>query len=676
MTQSAAFMGGIRLSDDTLTKKDRLKIDDRDVRWWDGDSADRYLRVMNVVRRLMTWQQYRRAADIHWARMYSDTDYQSLTRQGYTPARFTPGRLTFNVTKNAIDTLCAKISKNQPLPMFLTSGGDFSSKRRARQLTKFAEAAFDASRVFETTPSVILDSCVYGTGFVQVYLSGKEIVVERVYPWEVIVDEGEGMYGEPRSIYKMRWMDKLELASMFPDDDTVAIIAHCPTSPIDQRQAVGRDVVSDQIAVVECWRLPSKKGGKDGRHSIVCLGGTLLDEAYDRDVFPLIPLRRQRPLVGYWGIGVAQEISGIQYEINVMAAKVQRSHHLMGGSIWLLPESAGIPTSVIDNGIGTVVRFKGQMAPQSVTTQPLHPQTYTHLMNLIPKAFEMSGISQLSATSQKPQGLNSGKAIQEYNNIETERFIIFGRAYEDFCIEIARHMIHWVRKLAAKDKDWALKIKKKTHLEIVKWNDVEVDEDDYIIQVFPTAMLARTPSARMQQVQDLAAAKWITPEQAKMLLDFPDLESVIGPESASYRATERAIESILVSGKYVPPVSAMNLQQTRQMAQLAWVEAWTDELSEDRLDMLQRYIDQCTELMTRGMQPDGTTPGQEGMSPQGPGAEMMVGPDGMPIDPNAPMPMGPDGMPMPMPPDMPQGMPPEGMPPGPSPLEQGMPPQM
>lgn len=655
-------MGAIRLGPDKKLIRDGRKDNDVDLRWQLGPEEERYNRVIEVVRRIADWQEYRRVSNLHWARMYSETDYPALTRQSYTPYRFTPGRLTFNVTKNTIDTLVAKIAKNQPLPMFLTTGGDYSAKRQAKQLTKFCEAQFDASRVFEVTPAVLLDACVFGTGFVHVFRSGTDVCVERCYPWELIVDDGEAMYGQPQSLYRERWVDRMVALTMFPEKEE--IILNCSSEPIYYARTGIRDYVSDQICLIECWRLPSKKGGKDGRHSIICSNGTLSDEVYERDVFPIIALRRQQPLVGYWGIGIAQEIQGIQYEINVMAAKIQRSHHLMGGSIWLVPETAGIPSSIIDNGIGTVVRFKGQMPPQAIQTNPVHPQSYQHLMNLIPKAFEMSGVSQLSAQSTKPAGLNSGKAIQEYNDIETERFIVFGRAYEDFCVEIGRHMVHWAREIGASNKDWALRVKKKTHLEVLRWRDVEVEEDEYVIQVFPTAMLARTPSARMQQVQDLAAAKWITPEQAKMLLDFPDLESVVGPESASYRATEKAIESILVFKKYIPPVAAMNLQQSRQMAQLAWVDAFADDGDDDALDMLQRFIDQCTHLMTMGQQPDGTIPGQQ--QPPGP-----MGPEGM-LPPEMMGEMGPDGMPMG--PDMmpPEGMPPEGMPPPP----EGMPPEM
>jgi hypothetical protein len=40
------------------------------------------------------------------------------------------------------------------------------------------------------------------------------------------------------------------------------------------------------------------------------------------------------------------------------------------------------------------------------------------------------------------------------------------------------------------------------------------------------------------QQEKTSGGEVITPEQAKMLLDFPDLESVVGPV-ASRRATER-----------------------------------------------------------------------------------------------------------------------------------------
>jgi hypothetical protein len=45
--------------------------------------------------------------------------------------------------------------------------------------------------------------------------------------------------------------------------------------------------------------------------------------------------------------------------------------------------------------------------------QAMHPEVYNHLDRLYQRAYEISGISELSATGKKPAGLESGAALQD-----------------------------------------------------------------------------------------------------------------------------------------------------------------------------------------------------------------------------------------------------------------------
>jgi hypothetical protein len=44
----------------------------------------------------------------------------------------------------------------------------------------------------------------------------------------------------------------------------------------------------------------------------------------------------------------------------------------------------------------------------------------------------------LSAAAQKPAGLDSGKALREYNDIESDRFMTIGQAYERYYLQLAK----------------------------------------------------------------------------------------------------------------------------------------------------------------------------------------------------------------------------------------------
>jgi hypothetical protein len=657
---NVGMYGGIRIPSSRANTFDkRGAAEGHNLRWWvpddlsdwdrEDEREDAHHKLVQLIQSLRQWFRWRRFAELHWARLYSDMEYPALSRGAYVPAQYAPSRLTFNVVKNCCDTLTAKICKNQPLPMFLTSGGSRTDKNKAKALSKFIEACFQMARVFEVLPPVVLDTCVFGTGFVKVYHEGTRIHIERVYPWEIVMDEDEGLYGAPRSMHHLRWLDRMVLSDMFPEK--AEAISTADTAPIDPVDIPWRSITSDQVNIVESWHLPSGPGAKDGRHVIAIKGATLLDEPYDREVFPIIALRRQKPLIGFWGIGVSHELSGIQFEINVLAQKLQRAHHLMGGSFWIVPETARVPSSQIDNGIGTIIRYAGPVPPQAVAPAPINAQTYSFLMSLIPKAYEISGISQLSASSQKPPGLNSGIAMETYSDIETERFLVFARAYEEFCMEIARHFVWHAQEIGKENSKYAVMVKEKGHLDTIPWDDVKIDEGSYILQVFPTSFLAKTPAARLEQVIMLAQGGYIPPGKVPMLLDFPDLESFFHPQSASYRAVEGIIEDILDKGEYTPPNEALNLEEAKIMSQMAWIDAWRDGTDKDRLDLLLRFSVACTDKL-KELQPPAPPPAPPGMEGAPPPPGLPPGPPGMP-----------GGPPPPMPPPPPGGGGPEGPPP-------------
>jgi len=59
----------------------------------------------------------------------------------------------------------------------------------------------------------------------------------------------------------------------------------------------------------------------------------------------------------------------------------------------------------------------------SYEVAPCVPQEmYAQLQRLIEYAYQQSGVSSLAAQGQKPAGLNSGEAIRNYDDIQSDRF--------------------------------------------------------------------------------------------------------------------------------------------------------------------------------------------------------------------------------------------------------------
>ena len=110
--------------------------------------------------------------------------------------------------------------------------------------------------------------------------------------------------------------------------------------------------------------------------------------------------------------------------------------HLVSVPKLLVEASSKIVTAHLNNKIGGIIKYAGT-PPTYAPLGGIPAELFSHLQFLVNKAYEISGISQLSAQSLKPSGLDSGKALREYNDIETERFMSVGMRYEKVFMDAA-----------------------------------------------------------------------------------------------------------------------------------------------------------------------------------------------------------------------------------------------
>lgn len=574
--------------------KDQLNIKSK---WWTDTEENAYNSVFSVVNAIEQNQQYRPIQNLKYARLYSNQEalgfYGSLfSRTANSTTPLLNNRVTLNVIKACIDTASSKIAKNKPRPVFLTSDGDWSLKRRAKKLTKYIDGAFDHAGVYQVAQDIFKDAGVFGTGVMKIYVQNGTVCVERVLTDEIIVDDAEGMYGTPRQLHQRKYIHREVLLEMFPEHAQKIMGA---TSGVKGDNS--STTTSELIKVIESWHLKSGPDAKDGKHIISIENCTLFSEEYKKDYFPFVFFRPSKRLVGFFGMGFAEELIGLQIEINRILRTIQQALHLVAKPRVFVEASSNVNTNHINNDVGGVVKYSG-IAPIVVPTPGVAPEVYQHLENLYKKAFEIVGISQLSATAKKPGGLNSGVALREYNDIESERFAIMGQQWEEMFLDIARIFIDLTRDLYAEDKDLAVKGKSNKFIESIRWADVCLDEDQYSMRVFPASILPTTPAGRLERVTELIQAGFIQKEQALSLLDFPDLESFTSLQNAAIDDIEMCHEKMIEEGEYISPEPYMNLQLALTMTQSAYLKAKVDGVPEERLELLRAFISDVQTLIT------------------------------------------------------------------------------
>lgn len=588
-----------------------------DKRWWLGPKSERAQNVTKVVKFIAEYDSRRMTQYQISTRLYGNTDLMGVNGLSFSKINSVNNamkdRISSNIVQSAIDTVTAKIGKMKPKALYLTSGGDWSLQQKSKKLSKFVDGIFYENDVYGLGRMVFRDACIFGDGIVHVFNHFGRVKFERVIPSELYVDFVEAFYGEPRQMHRVKNIDREVLIEMFPEKKSAIVAANGASA--DMIGAYHN--VADQVTVVESWHLPSGPDAKDGKHSINLEGDNLFDESWNHDYFPFAKFSWSKRVYGYWGQSAAEQIQNIQLEVNKILWIIQRSFHLAGSFKVFLENGSKIVKEHLSNDIGAIVNYSG--TPPQYSVPPIVPmEMYQHLQNLKTSAFEQVGVSQLSASSLKPAGLNSGKALREYQDIETERFMTVGMDWQQFYLDISKLAIGTAQDIFKENKKYQVKIPGKKFLSTIDWKEIDLEDDEYVMKAFPVSSLPDDPAGRLQTVQEYAQAGYLSPKAARRLLDNPDLEQVEDLDSAEEDYLNMIMEKMLGDEPtFTPPEPYDDLQGAEELALEYYAQGKLHGLDEERLDMLRRFMDQIDVLKQKAMPPP---------PPMGPAGAMPGGP--------------------------------------------------
>lgn len=554
--------------------------------WWQHD--DPHLGVFATVERLDDIQQHRHTAMLTYLRMYSNraaqgfasTDY-SLTDSGE--------KLKLNVIKSTIDTATAAIATKKTKPFFLTFEGDHTLRRKAKGLQKFVSGQFYAQRIYDKSLRVFQDAAIFGTAYLKIVEGfDGQITAERVFPYEIVVDDQEARDCDPRSLYQHKEIGVEVAARLWPQFEE-----EIRGSKLIRDGGVFSDRLTQRVSIIEAWHLPSTPDSDDGRHVITFSNCTVVDEPWTHTGFPFAVFRLNEAPIGWHGTGFAEELIPIQVEINYTLQKIQRSLTLAASQLWV---KKGQGISHLNNQDWSVNEYK-DTPPTHVAVQPIHPAYLQHLQYLENKAFATVGVSQLQAMAQKPAGLSSGEAIRTYNDTVSSRFTHVEQRYEQFHLDIADLMIKVARDIEERGEgDLRVLAQGDRHIEEISFRDVSIDKNKYSMRVFPTSLLPDTPSGKLETLEQLMKILPEAQQYAIQLLDMPDLDNFKSLAAAPVEIVDKMIENILERGEFATPTPFMNLDLARHRATMALLRAQTDGTPTERVDLLRVWLTRVDKL--------------------------------------------------------------------------------
>lgn len=608
--------------------------------------------------------RYRRNQELYERRAlggYSAHGYYAADAEG---GSFERDRL--GLVRSAISTAVSNIyAPQKPKPQFQTMGATWAIRRRAYKLDRICEGIINQRQgrwinVWAMMADAGAECAVQGCAPIKVTsdLANKRIDHKLIPSPDIWFDPTEGR--TPRNMWHREPIAEEIAAELWPKAKSSIFNAQ----PYEWygTPAASKPRESKTIELQYAYRLPdsSEEPGK----WCACIGGEVVDSGdWDAPAFPFVLLGWEPHREGPWYSGVADE--GYDQAAFCSELHLRLGHRALiaSGQKVYYQKGTVLPADLELNDARVAIGYDGNTPPVESTPMPFHPAEFDWFKYNVEIFWDMIGISQVSAAARREQGVQSGVAMMTLNDTKAGRQLLKAQRYEQAFVDLAHQYVWRLRELSAEHKDFMVRWTGKHMVMSIKWDDADVEDDDFSVNVQPSSSLPHDPAGRQQMVSELYQQGMVSQDTAKTLMGWPDLESELSAENSEHEYIDFLIDKYLdaeaedwkATDYQAPEGFILNKPHALMRFASAWFRGRIDQQSlppeeqakaEFNLNLLVRWIREMDALMNP---PAATVPGGAGA--------------GAPLPAGGPMPPG--ALPPPQPGALPPGMappPPVGAP--------------
>jgi hypothetical protein len=592
-----------------------------------ADLAFEYLNVLDVSRHHMM-EMARANYGLYDGHVHEASDGSGGQR--LSPLRYRDDTfVSENVCKSTVDAAMSLLA-NPTRVALATDGADFSVHKRARRLERFLEGVDRANNAEAKIRSIVRDGCIAPNGFLKICPDYERGIprFERVLVDEIYVDEWACRTSPPKELFQRIYADRRRLAAMFPKHKDTIMTANAVGLPVSDGSQPARDSLVEVCEAYHCRRSRDSDDGvkmialREGRD-----GGTVLSwEKWERDEPPFVWFCWTMPTIGFYGTPLMDEITGIQMRLHKDNKRWDAITDRIAFPTTFVPvQDADLMKKLRDGA--RIVPYRTAV-PETIAPPTLPPDILQRHRYLEEQARRLVGLSDFAAFSQKPPDVRSGPGFREVNETQSQRFILQHKQIEDLKLAIARHTIATAKEMHASGKMGAggpeVAWRSRNIARRIKWADVDMEADKYVMHTQPVSILSQTVSGRKDMVMEMFNAGLIPPEKATALLDIPDLEKENQLANAERADIEATIER-LEEGEMVMPEPYQNLAMglvdiKRNLLRIRNIGA-----GERAIEAHEAWLQAAEQMQAEQMQQQAAA-----MAPMqaGPGAEMEAAPAG------------------------------------------------
>jgi hypothetical protein len=507
-----------------------------------------------------------------------------------------------NVVKSCIDTLGSKVANQKVRPLFTPVDGDWESKRIVKQVQLFFDDLFYKQNVNKLVTKAFKLACIYDEGVL--FLDPFCYKLSALSPWQASIIQSEYEYGLLTKLLIIREQFPVSLIKKLygiepPDNNRYYCKLEIYVDTIENVNEIFIDSVSRKQA------------------------------KYNGETIPAVFLHYNLPTNGRRATSLCDDLIRLQKRINDIDYAIDLASHNSPLNTHFVP-SGTLKLTQLDNGAGTVVEYT---PPPGMTTTPvisvtpafINEQYTKERQALIEQAYQIAGVSELSAQSEKPAGLDSGKALETMENVEAARFNTQMNEVIRAYVDLARIYIDCV------DKGEDILPKAETRAGI-SWKEVLKQRDLLKIEYTATASLSNDPEKRLEMLGQMSEMGILPKEKIGQYMDMPDIESAFSEITSVSDAVERLIHDFLTLPEdeiieYNIPIFIDYQVLEKEIVALQnqfFVQGTPMEEVRDPIGRLQILYEKVAEVMTENTQtnyeggPEGPAPAEAAPEQAGP----------------------------------------------------------
>lgn len=552
-----------------------------------------------------------------------------------------------NATKTVIDTFVSRMSKDRPMPSFITDGAQWSVKRQARQYRQFIVGQMRETEFDDLSREALKDGSKIGTGWTRIDAADDSVYAERIRDNDLFFDERECKYGKPRQAIHVHRIARDYLAELFPEAraeiDSAKFAEMRPEDKSDSRMSEAD--LEDFVDVYEAWHLPTTSESDDGRRVLCVEGFTLVSEQWFEGRFPWSRFLLDKPEVGIRGDGFVDMLASIQHRVNCIVRDLQQNLAAFGRGYYAVNQANDIPIELLTGWQPFKLKYNGPTPPQLQLPQPFNPAQLNALQFFIEQMFAMTGVSKANAESRSSLGAGaSGIALDTQYDIDSDRFRMPQANYARYRLDGAQAYLDAAARVArrrneqkGKKRSWvAVSWRKRDAIERLDYDKVALEQDQFRLQIEPVNFLPDTRAGKLSVVEQLAKAGIIPQFIVPTLFDEPDLVQANGFLLGPIRNCLRKMDLLCDVSKEAPvPVAYNDLESELKISVGYYNYVEEDGADDEVLDRFDTYIKLLEKLIAKKKQGEAqlAAPAPEMAPPLPPEA------GGVPAMPTGPLPV-------------------------------------